>query len=48
MREGPPTVGSPPSPPEQVVVGIRKQIRSIFSVVSFTLLASRFLLEFLP
>lgn len=47
MREGPPTVGSPP-PPEQVVVGIRKPIRSIFSVVSSTLLASRFLLEFLP
>lgn len=48
MREGPPTVGS--SPPEQVVVGWNKikPISSIFSVVSSTLLASRFQLEFLP
>lgn len=49
MREGPPTVGSSP-PPEQVVVGWNKikPISSIFSVVSSTLLASRFQLEFLP
>lgn len=46
---GSPNCGQFP-PPEQVVVGWNKikPISSIFSVVSSTLLASRFQLEFLP